>query len=432
MTSLSSNCDPQDRRKPATYLATARCLLLVLCAYFANCSWVVGQASFAPPPRPTSTSGAYNPTLPPPIAPPVVQQPVASAPSVAPETNPITPTNAQPIEGGEIVARVNGQIVLASDVLWQVNKIIEANRDRIPPEQVEKARRELLRQQVMGLVDTKLLYADFRQNIPPENLPKIEENLLQPFEENEVPRLIELLELKDNMELVEKLESFGSSLDDVRRQFNERTIAGEWLRQKAPKPKPVTHDQMLEYYQEHLAEYDFPAQAKWEELMVRFNRLDGDRAAAWRAIADLGNEIWQRASKHPGLRGPIFSELAKQKSHGFSADKGGLQDWTTKGALRSEALNEALFSLQVGQLSNIIETEAGFHIIRVLQRKDAGRTPFTEAQAAIRKQLESGGQQKLVQEELKKLRKNCCVWTAFDGDLSGPRLSEIMQKRQRR
>lgn len=362
----------------------------------------------------------------------MVRQPVAPEPSVATESSPITPTNAQPIEGGEIVARVNGQIVLASDVLWQVNKIIEANRDRIPPEQIEKARRELLRQQVMSLVDTKLLYADFRQNIPPENLPKIEENLLQPFEENEVPRLIELLELKDNVELVEKLESFGSSLADVRRQFNERTIAGEWLRQKAPKPKPVTHDQMLEYYQEHLAEYDFPAQVKWEELAVRFSRFGGDRAAAWREIAELGNEVWQRVSKHPGLRGPIFSELAKQKSHGFTADKGGQHDWTTKGALRSEALNEALFSLQVGQLSNIIETETGFHIIRVLQRKDAGRTPFTEAQAAIRKQLESGGQQKLVQEELKKLRKNCCVWTAFDGDLSGPRLSEIMQKRQRR
>ncbi len=434
MSISKSNRDQPNRWKSTTCLVAATTVALVGHVLGVGCPRAVGQTSFAPPPSPSPVRGIYDPaqtnSSPALVTPP----PAASASNDVVETTPITPTkntDAKPIAGGEIVARVDGQIVLASDVLWQVNQIIQANLDRIPPKEIDKARRALLRQQVMGLIDTKLLYADFRRNIPPENIPKIAENLAEPFDENEIPRLIKVLELKNRLELAERLESFGSSLADVQRQFNERTIAGEWLRQKAPKPKQATHDQMLEYYQAHLTDYDFPAQVKWEEIMVRFSRFDNDRAAAWREIAGHGNTIWQQVAKHPGLRGPVFTEIAKQKSHGFTADKGGQHDWTTKGALRSEAINEALFVLDVGQLSNILESDIGFHILRVLERKTAGRTPFTVAQAEIRKQLEGGRTQKLVQRELKKLRKQSRVWTVFDGDLSGPKLAELMDRRRR-
>ena len=40
-------------------------------------------------------------------------------------------------------------------------------------------------------------------------------------------------------------------------------------------------------------------------------------------------------------------------------------------------------------MSHGIESEQGFHIVRVLERKEAGRTPFTEAQAKIREKLEA-------------------------------------------
>ena len=394
------------------------------------------QPAFAPPPlpagAPSPVRGIYNPAKPPPspavTAPPVPAGQAAGDPTVTPTA----PTGAQPLEGGEIVARVDGQIILASDVLWQVNQIIAANLDRIPPQEIAKARRGLLRQQVMGLIDSKLLYADFRRTVPAENLPSIEENLVKPFEEMEVPRLVKMFELKDRRELADFLDRNGSSLRDLQRQFGERTIAGEWLRQSAPKPKSATHEEMLAYYNEHLKEYEYPAQAKWEELMVRFSRVGGDRTVAWKACAEWGNQIWQKVSQDPQTRGAVFAELAKKESHGFTAQEGGLQDWTTKGALRSEAINEGLFSLQVGQMSNIIESEQGFHIIRVLERKDVGRTPFTETQADIRKKLEKVDLQELVEIEMVKLRKKSRVWTVFDGYLTGAQLEEILDQRRRR
>jgi PPIC-type PPIASE domain len=398
------------------------------------------QSAFGPPTPPTSqpsaVRGVYDPARyvnsPATIVPaPVIPQVDGNA---GENTAPVSLANAQPLEGGEIVARIDGQIVLASDVMWQVNKIIEANRDRIPPDQVDSARQFLLRQQVMGLVDTKLLYADFRRKVPAENIPTIEKNLETPFQEMELPRIMKMLEVEDRRDLPGALQNLGTSLKEMQRQFNERTIAGEWLRQLAPKPKEVTYDELVDYYKEHEAEgtYDQPAQVRWEELMVRFDRMRGDRAAAWRAIAEMGNQVWQRVAANPELRGALFTEVAKQKSHGVTAKQGGAYDWTTKGALRFQKIDEALFSLEVGQLSDIIETEQGFHIVRVLERKDAGRIPFTEAQAKIRKQLENGRKQELIEAELVRLRKESRVWTIFDGDVSGARVAEMLDRPQRR
>jgi hypothetical protein len=385
------------------------------------------ETPFAPPPTPSAVRGVQNPNdrySPATVAPPPSAQ--AIEPVIDYSVTP-TPTSetAKPLEGGEILARIDGQTVLASDVLWQVNLILEANKDRIPAEDVEDAKRALLRQQVMGLLDTKVLFADFRRKVPAENMPKIEENLQAPFEESEIPRLCEILKMADREALEEFLRSHGTSINDEKRKFIERTIAGEWLRQMAPKQKPITHEDLLAYYKDHETKFDFPAQVKWEELSIQTAQVNGDRAAAWKAIAEMGNEVWQQVTANPNVRGPVFTDIAKAKSHGATAAEGGFHDWTTRGALRSTEINEALFTLEVGQLSDIIETPNGFHIIRVLERKEAGRTPFTEAQADIRKTLEAEGKKLLVNSELDKLRDQSRIWTVFDGEFRG---SEIKQR----
>jgi hypothetical protein len=243
---------------------------------------------------------------------------------------------------------------------------------------------------------------------------------------------MQMFKVENRSALAARLEELGTSLDDMQRQFNERTIAGEWIRQLTPKPQPATHQDLLDYYHAHSAEYEKPAQARWEELMIRFDRVGGDRTTAWEQICNLGNQMWQQAAANPGVSGSVFGDLAKKQSHGLTAAEGGGHDWTTQGALRASEIDAALFSLEVGQLSPPIETDQGFHIIRVLERKEAGRTPFSEAQADIRTLLEKDRKGDLIEAEVEKLRRAGRVWTIFDGDLSGPQLSELMRPSERR
>ena len=93
-----------------------------------------------------------------------------------PSDRPIAPVgavDAANIDGCQVVARIDGQIVQACEVLWHVNKILEQNRDKIPPEQVGQIRQELIKRELGGLLDRKLLYGEFTRTVPAENLPHI-------------------------------------------------------------------------------------------------------------------------------------------------------------------------------------------------------------------------------------------------------------------
>jgi hypothetical protein len=346
----------------------------------------------------------------------------------------IGPTEQVPIDGAEVIARVDGQVILASDLLWQVNQLIAmaSMKQPIPPDQIPVAQRALTERLLLGLIDTKLLYADFRRKVPAENLPKVEESITEPFEKVEIPRLIGMMNVQDRSELDAALRIQGTSLKDVQRQFTEKTIAGEWLKQRLPKTAPIAYESLLAYYQDHPKEFEIVPEVDWEELMVRFDRCGGDRAEAWRQICALGNEAYQAAVANPAVRGAVFAAAAKAKSHGVTASVGGLYEHTTAGALKCEALNDALAQLAVGQFSDPIESELGFHIVRVLRRVEAGRRPFTEAQADIRKHLELEQRASAVTTEIKNLRIASKVWTTFHGDLNGPQVAELLEANDER
>jgi hypothetical protein len=311
---------------------------------------------------------------------------------------------------------------LACVVLWRVNLLLEGFQQRMPAgeqmkaDKMQSAQRELLKNEVARLVDRKLLYNDFRRTVPAENLPRIEDNLREPFEERELPSLYKRLNVDNKRDLEKELTRLGSSLADAQRAFNEQVIAGEWLRSKIKVNEDVSPDELIEYYRAHLAEYDYPSQARWEELVVRKNRFK-DPSEAFAELAKMGNEVWQNGTKQP-VRGAAFAEVAKKKSDGFTAKDGGLRDWTTKGALSCKEIDDALFTLQVGQMSSIIDDGTTFIIVRVLERKDAGRKPFTDVQGDIRDRLKEQRFQAEAQKYITKLRKDARIWTVFTGNVS--------------
>ena len=48
-------------------------------------------------------------------------------------------------DGCQVVARIDGQVVLACEVLWQVNRLMENNRESIPPDKYEQIREQLIK-----------------------------------------------------------------------------------------------------------------------------------------------------------------------------------------------------------------------------------------------------------------------------------------------
>ena len=188
----------------------------------------------------------------------------------------------------------------------------------------------------------------------------------------------------------------------MRRAFNERVIAAEWIRSKVKINEEVSPEEMIEYYRSHLTDYDYPTQARWEELAVRKDRYQG-RERGVRGAGAVGQRSLAARHAQP-VKGAAFAEVAKAKIDGFTAKDGGVHDWTTKGALQCKAIDDALFTLQVGQMSPILDSGPMFHIVRVLERKEAGRKPFTDVQTDIRDKLKEQRFQAEVEKYLTRLR----------------------------
>ena len=242
--------------------------------------------------------------------------------------------------------------------------------------------RALIYQVVRQLIDYKLIYQDFLKTVPKEALPSIEENVDRHFEESQLKVLMKRENVTTLADLETALRAKGSSFDRERRNFMEQVVAQQWIEQKIKgdkedKEEEVTHEEMLAWYQAHLKDFEHPAKARWEELMASFAK-HANRDEAYAAVAAMGNRV---------LAGASLADVAKSASEGFTAWKGGQRDWTHKGNLSSESLDQALFSLPVGQLSQILESNDGFHIIRVAERQELTRTSFEDAQKEVKENI---------------------------------------------
>ncbi len=346
---------------------------------------------------------------------PVIQA-AAALPASPAKKSPADP----PYDPAEIIAYVGTEIIQANEILPSVHQQLEAFFKRAGPafqqlpeierkEQINAGMKMLMKQFTDELIKTKLLVSEIHRKLPPESINKTEKQVRDQFNTNELPLMRARYKATSNSDLDTKLRALGSSLDAQRTVFIERYFAFGWLNQQVKEEqKEVTHEQMLEYYKTHISEWESPARARWEQLTVLYKNYDS-KVAARGALVQWGNEIFY---------GKPFAEVAKAHSQDPAAEDGGVHDWVSKGGLRSEPIDQALFSpaLPVGALSQIVEDDDGMHIIRLLERDDAKTAPFTEVQAQIKAALQDTDKDRQRNEYIEKLREQTRVLTIFDPD----------------
>ncbi len=324
----------------------------------------------------------------------------------------------QVFESAQILARIGNETILASDVVPLAEQALEerlkdaseAQRAAIPPEQYEKLKWQFTKVLLEQLVEVKIRYADAVANIPKENLPQVKANINESFDKTALKKLMERYGAATRSDLEEKMAAQGQSLDRQRQMYLERSLAGGWESQHVKENREIAVSDQLGYYQQNIANYQFPAKARWQELMVSFDRYNS-KDEARRALAEMGNAVFQGAD---------FAEVAKDRSHGATRFEGGVYDWTTQGSLVSKVLDEAIFGLPIGSMSQILEDEQGLHIVRVVERVDAGCKQFIEAQTEIRQKLRDADTKRQRNEFIAKMKSRTPVWTVFDTPADDP------------
>jgi peptidyl-prolyl cis-trans isomerase D len=146
--------------------------------------------------------------------------------------------------------------------------------------------------------------------------------------------------------------------------------------------KGITVDdaELHKYYDKHKADFMQPEERRARQILIR---VSPTASKAVRAAARKKLEAIQAKLK----AGADFATLARKDSQDKStASQGGDLGYFTKGTLAAD-LDKAAFSLKPGQVSDIVETPFGYHLVQLEAIKPAGPKPFAEVEDKIRDDL---------------------------------------------
>ena len=158
----------------------------------------------------------------------------------------------------------------------------------------------------------------------------------------------------------------------------------------------VTDAEVKADYDAHAAQYTRGEQRHVRHILYKL--LPGASPTEKEASRALAAKALARAQS-----GEDFAALARSESQDpVSAPQGGDLGWFGRGAM-VKPFDEAAFSTPPGQFAPVVETEYGFHVIRVEDARAAGTTPFEEVQDSIRRRLELQRAQDLASTEAQRI-----------------------------
>jgi len=141
----------------------------------------------------------------------------------------------------------------------------------------------------------------------------------------------------------------------------------------------ISPDEIKRYYEQRKESFKVPKRVRAREILIQVNPQDS--AEQIEQKRKKAEEILEKAKKTKD-----FASLAKQVSESETAQKGGDLGWLHKGNIE-EFLEKPIFSLKVGDLSNVIRGEKGFYIFKAEEVTEEKEKSFEEVKDQIQQGL---------------------------------------------
>jgi len=172
----------------------------------------------------------------------------------------------------------------------------------------------------------------------------------------------------------------GSSIESVKKDIRSQLVRTRLLRREVKDKIIVSDSEIGAYYNEHREEYEGKESVRMKQLLLPFSS-EADKNEK----AKLRNEALRLRERI--IKGESFDSLVAKYSKGPAASHGGDVGFIEKGTIIPE-VEAAAFKLPVNEVSNVIESSVGFHLIKVVDKKGAGLKPVTVVREEIKAKLE--------------------------------------------
>lgn len=290
-----------------------------------------------------------------------------------------------------IVALVNGEIITLSE-LDQMGKLfyekaLQGSTAGEREEKLKKARTEFLDR----LIESKLLEEEMKKRkieVPERDVDAAIQDVLKSsnLTENDMKKAL----AREGM-------TYSTYRQKVRDELGKLRLVSREIKSKIVIEEAV----LREYYQKNPEKFTDTLEIKIQQIFFPVPQNASREETA--AVQREAQAILERARK-----GEDFSELARKFSMGPEAREGGLLGYFKHKELMPE-LEEAGFKLRPGEISDLVRSPAGFHILRVLERKGGEPRPFAEVQFKIREELSEAEAQKKFEQWMKELKSKAYI-----------------------
>src|ERR1700674_4817870 len=285
----------------------------------------------------------------------------------------------------EIIARVNNQIITRTEYVRSRDQLKQEVQQR-DPANADRAFAEKQRDVLRDLIDQQLLLQkgkDMGITGDTELVKRLDEMRKQ-------------MNLGTMEELEKAAEAQGASYEDFKQNLRNQIVTQRVIGQEVGSHLAMNKDDVKKFYDQHKAEMERPEQVRLSEILIAPKtpakpaaRADAkpeppseaETGAALAAAQAKAQDVLDQIHK-----GGKFADLAKKYSDGPSAKDGGDLSYFKRGTLSKE-LEDKVFALKAGEVTDVIRTKQGYVILQASEHQVAGIPPIKEVEPRIQDAL---------------------------------------------
>ncbi len=292
-----------------------------------------------------------------------------------------------------VVAVVNNDVI----TLFELNNTVNSYVGKIPQSYGKQDREKIIAEARTAILNRMIDDVLVEQESKKSGIIVKEDDVMASIEDLLSRRKMKLEDFKQA--LIRDGSNFERYKEEVRKHLMKLRLAQKEVRAKIA----VSDEEIGKYYSEHRDVYEGKEAVKLKQILLA---LPQDADEETREKLKLQAEAVLKKLKS----GEPFELAAAQYSQGPAAREGGDLGFVEKGTMLP-AVDEAAFKLKVGELSDVIESPMGFHILKVTDRRGKGAKSLSVVREEIKEEIANEKMDKKLQEWLQELRKKSFIET---------------------
>ena len=196
------------------------------------------------------------------------------------------------------------------------------------------------------------------------------------------------------------VEQSGLAWEDYKSQMRNELLTRKVIQQEVGDRVNIGNEEVQKYYDAHKNQFVRPEEVDLSEIFLKTEGKTPDQIAA---IQKQANELRARV-----VSGEDFAALAKRYTEGPAKDDGGELGEYQRGQLAKQ-LEDAVFKLDKSGVTDVIQTQTGFIILKVNAHYDAGLQPLDKVETEITNRLYAQKMEPALREYLQQLREESYI-----------------------